>query len=131
MQFKYYVLNYDCNAKKIVPFNIFRNILVQEWTEKAVRKYLRSPKNFTYKSFDGQEILHGFDALVKELDGIIKSEEWSRRQYEISVGDAFEDDCEKLEKWDCYGQVHMNIEMIAHEVIRQYKAQKKEVKDGE
>ena len=130
MQFEYYVLNYDCNAKKIVPFNIFRNIHVQEWTEKAVRKYLRSPKNFTYKSFDGKEILHGFDAFVKELDGIIKSEEWSRREYEVSVGDAFETDCEKLEKWDCYGQAHMNMEMIAREVIWQYKEQKK-VKDDE
>ena len=125
MQFEYYVLNYDINAKKIVPFNIFRNIHIQEWTEKTVRKYLRSPKNFTYKSFDGKEILHGFDAFVKELDGIIKSEEWSRREYEVSVGDAFEDNCENLEKWDCYGQAHMNIEMIAHEVIRQYKGQKK------
>ena len=126
MQFEYYVLNYDCNAKKIVPFNIFRNIHVQEWTEKVVRKYLRSPKNFTYKSFDGKEILYGFDALVKELDGIIKSEEWSRREYEVSVGDAFEDDCENLEKWDAYGQAHMNIKMIAREVIYQYKQQRKE-----
>lgn len=125
MQFEYYVLNYDCNAHKIIPFNIFRNIYVQEWTEKAVRKYVRSPKNFTYKSFDGKEILHGFDAFIKELDGIIKWQEWSRRQYEISVGDLFETDCEKLEKWDCYGQAHMNIEMIAREVIWQYKQQKK------
>ena len=125
MQFEYYVLNYDCNAKKIVPFNIFRNIHVQEWTEKAVRKYLRSPKNFIYKSFDGKEILHGFDAFVKELDGIIKWQEWSRREYEVSVGDAFEDDCEKLEKWDCYEQAHMNIEIITREVIRQYKEQKR------
>lgn len=131
MQFEYYVLNYDCNGHKIVPFNIFRNILVQEETEKAVRKYLRSPKNFTYKSFDGKEILHGFDAFVRELDGIIKWQEWSRRQYEVSIGDAFETDCEKLEKWDCYGQAHMNIEMIAHEVLRQYKEQKKTQKDGE
>ena len=125
MQFEYYVLNYDCNAKKILPFNIFRNIHVQEWTEKAVRKYLRSPKNFTYKSFDGKEILHGFDAFVKELDGIIKSEEWSRREYEVSVGDLFETDCNKLEKWDCYGQAHMNIETISREIIRQYKQNKR------
>ena len=125
LQFEYYVLNYDCNGHKIVPFNIFRNILVQEETEKAIRKYLRSPKNFTYKSFDGKEILHGFDAFVKELDGIIAWQEHWRREYEVSVGDAFEDDCEKLEKWDCYGQAHMNIEMIAREVIRQYKEQKK------
>ena len=129
MQFEYYVLNYDCNAKKIVPFNIFRNILVQEWTEKAVKKFIRSPKNFTYKSFDGKEILHGFDAFVKELDGIIAWQEHWRREYEVSVGDAFEDDCEKLEKWDCYEQAHMNIEMITREVIYQYKQKKK--KDGD
>ena len=130
MQFEYFVLNYDCNAKKILPFNIFRNIHVQEWTEKAVRKYLRSPKNFTYKSFDGKEILYGFDAFVKELDGIIKWQEWSRREYEVSVGDLFETDCNKLEKWDCYGQAHMKNQMIAREVIWQYKEQKK-TKDGE
>ena len=125
------MLNYDCNAKKIVPFNIFRNIHVQEWSEKAVRKYLRSPKIFTYKSFDGKEILHGFDAFVKELDGIIKWQEWSRREYEVSVGDAFEDDCEKLEKWDCYGQAKPNMKMITYEIIRQYKEQMKKTKDGE
>ena len=125
MQFEYYVLNYDCNLKKIVPFNIFRNILVQEWTEKAVRKYLRSPKNFTYKSFDGKEILHGFDALVKELDGIIAWQEHWRREYEISVGDLFETDCNKLEKWDTYSQAKPNMVIIAHEVIRQYKEQLK------
>ena len=128
MQFEYYTLNYDCNAKKIVPFNIFRNIHVQEWTEKAVRKYSRSPKNFTYKSFNGKEILHGFDALVKELDGIIAWQEHWRREYEISVGDLFETDCNKLEKWDTYSQAKPNMVIIAHEVIRQYKEQKK--KDG-
>ena len=128
MQFEYYVLNYDCNAKKIVPFNIFRNIHVQEWTEKAVRKYLHSPKNFTYKSFDGKEILHGFDALVKELDGIIAWQEHWRREYEISVGDLFETDCKNINHMDCYEQAHMNIEVITREVIRQYKEQKK--KDG-
>lgn len=129
MQFEFYVLNYNFNRRKVEMFNIFNNILVQEHAEKAVRKYLRSPKNFTYKSFDGKEIMYGFDAFVKELDGIIKWQEWSRRQYEISVSDAFEDDCSKLEKWDCYGQAHMNMEIIAHEVIRQYKQQQKKEKD--
>ena len=45
MQFEYYVLNYNPNAKKIEPFNIFMNCYVQEYTEKAIKKYLRSPKN--------------------------------------------------------------------------------------
>ena len=128
MQFEYYVLNYDCNAKKIVPFNIFRNIHVQEWTEKAVRKYLRSPKNFTYKSFDGKEILHGFGAFVKELDRIIKWQEWSRCGYEMGVCYKFETDCKNIAHMDCYEQAHMNMEIIAREVIWQYKQQKK--KDG-
>lgn len=106
MQFEYYVLNYDHNKQKVEPFNIFRNIHVQEYTEKTIRKYVRNPKKFTYKSFDGKEEIYGFDALVKEIDSIIRWQEWSRREYEVSVGDAFETDCEKLEKWDCYGQAN-------------------------
>ena len=130
MQFEYYVLNYDHNKQKVEPFNIFRNIRVQEYTEKTIRKYVRNPKKFTYKSFDGKEEIYGFDALVKEIDSIIRWQEWSRREYEVSVGDAFETDCEKLEKWDCYGQAKPNMKMIAREVIWQYKQQKK-TKDGE
>ena len=132
MQFEYYVLNYDCNKKKVENFNIFRNCLVQEHTEKAVRKYLRSPKNYKYvvqhkNDFLGREeiALYGFDALVKEIDSIIKWREWSKREYEISVGDAFETDINKLEKWDTYSQAHPNAEIIAYTVIRQYKEQLK------
>ena len=96
MQFEYYVLNYDCNKKKVENFNIFRNCLVQEHTEKAVRKYLRSPKNYKYvvqhkNDFLGREeiVVYGFDALVKEIDSIIAWQERGRREYEVSVGDAF------------------------------------------
>ena len=127
MQFEFYVLNYDFNKKKVVNYNIFNNIRVQEWTERAVKKYLRAPKKFSYTPFGKDvETIYGFDAFVKELDRTIAWQERGRREYEISVGDLFETDCNKLEKWDCYGQAHMNMEMIAHEVIRQYKQQKKE-----
>ena len=40
-------------------------------------------------------------------------------------------DCEKLEKWDCYGQAKPNMKMITYEVIRQYKEQKNEERCGE
>lgn len=123
IQFEYYVLNYDHNKQIVEPFNIFNNICVQEYTEKEVRKYLRNQKNYVYKSFDGQGEIYGFDALVKEIDHIIKWKEWGRREYEVSVGDAFENDCSKLEKWDCYMQAVPNMEMIVREVIRQYKQQ--------
>ena len=85
MQFEYYVLNYDINKNKVIPYNIFRNINVQECTEREIRKYLRSPKNYTYKSFDGKEEIYGFDALVKEIDHIIKWQEWSRCGYEMAL----------------------------------------------
>ena len=131
IQFEYYVLNYDFNKQKVESFNIFRNIHVQEYTEKAVRKYLRSPKNYTYKSFDGKEVIYGFDALVRELDGIIQWQEWGRSEYEMSCGYKFETDCNKLQATDCYEQCKPNMGMITREVIRQYKEQKKKAKDSE
>ena len=125
MQFEYYVLNYDSNTKKVEPFNIFRNCYVQEYTEKAIKKYLRSPKNYKYERY-GEDTLYGFEGLCKEIERIIQWQEWSRREYEISVGDSFEKDCEYLEKWDCYMQAKSNIPMIARECIYQYKQQRKE-----
>lgn len=125
MQFEFYVLNYNSNKNKVEMFNIFNNILVQEHTEKAVRKYLRSPKNFKYELFSNREVIYGFDGLVKEIDSIIKWQEWSRSQYECSCGYAFETDCSKLEKIDCYYQAHANAEIITYTVLRQYKEQLK------
>jgi hypothetical protein len=120
------VLNYNFNKRKVEMFNIFNNTNVQERTEKAVKKYLRSPKKFKYEPFNkNEDVLYGFDALVREIDSAIKWQEWSRREYEISVSDAFTTDCSKLEKIDCYYQAHANVEMITREVIYQYKQQLK------
>ena len=133
MQFEYYVLNYDTNKNKVINYNIFNNINVQEWTEKAVRKYLRAPKKFKHivqyeNKFLGREeiALYGFDALVEEIDRTIKWGVWSKREYEIGVCDAFNTDINKLEKWDCYGQAKPNMKMITYDIIRQYKEQKKD-----
>ena len=133
MQFEYYVLNYDTNKKKVINYNIFNNINVQEWTEKAVRKYLRAPKKFKHivqyeNKFLGKEeiAIYGFDALVEEIDRTIAWQERGRREYECSVGDAFTTDCNKLEKIDCYYQSKPNMEIIAREVIFQYKKQLRE-----
>lgn len=128
MRFEYYVLNYDFNKKKVEMFNVFRNILVQESMEKSVKKYLRNPKKFKYESFSKtEEPIYGFEAFVKELDRTIAWQEHMRREYEISVGDAFEIDCNKFEKWDCYEQCKKNMPMIAREIIYQYKRQRKEL----
>ena len=160
MQFEFYVLNYDFNKKKVVNYNIFNNIRVQEWTEKEVRKYLRAPKKYKHivqyeNKFLGREeiAIYGFDALVEEIDRTIAWQERGRREYEVSVGDAFiteirdivrevergsltndnlydelkktEQHNAKLEKWDAYLQAKPNMAIIAREVLRQYKEQKR------
>ena len=159
MQFEYYVLNYDCNKKKVENFNIFRNCLVQEHTEKAVRKYLRNPKNYKYDSFfKEEEPVYGFDGLCKRFEQILRCEEWARCEYEIAVGGIFITELSdiiraverkeiaidnvydeiqkknkrngKLEKWDCFQQAQKNIPMIMRECIWQYKQQKKEKMNG-
>lgn len=131
LQFEFYVLNYNFNQRKVEMYNIFNNIHVQEHTEKAVRKYLRNSKKFSYTPLEkGAETIYGFDALVREIEGIIRWKEWARVEYECSVGYAFETDCNKLEKIDCYYQARANIEMIAREVIYQYKKQNKKGEDN-
>lgn len=126
MQFEFYVLNLDFNKNKIINYNIFNNIIVQERTEKVAKKYLRNLKKFSYTPFaKDEEIIYGFNALVREIDSIIAWQEKGRREYECSVGDAFTTDCENLEKIDCWYQAHANVETITHDVIRQYKEQLK------
>ena len=158
MHFEYYVLNYNFNKNQIELFNIFDNYYVQEQTEKEIKKYLRSPKNYKYDSFfKSEQPIYGFDGLCKKFEKILKYEEWSRCEYEIAVGsihitelsdiiraverkeiaiDNVYDEIQKknkrnskLEKWDCFQQAQKNIPMIMRECIRQYKEQKK-AKDG-
>lgn len=124
MKFEFYVLNYDFNGKKVENFNIFNNISLNDAVEKEVRKYLRLSKKYCYVG--EHSYIYGFDGLCKAIKTLIMWQEWSRREYEISVGDAFEDDLSKFEKWDCYKQCVPNIPMITREVIWQYKQQLKE-----
>lgn len=107
-------------------WNIFDNIHVQKYTEKAVKKYLRSPKKYSYETFGFYpKTIYGFEGLTRKIDSIIQWQMWSRFEYEISVGAVFEDKFNELEKIDAYYQAHANIKAITHEVIRQYKKQLK------
>lgn len=127
-RFKYYVLNDDFNEHRVEPFNIFRNHYVNSQTIKAVRKYLRSPSKFEFKRWGSDKVIYGFEAFVETINLIIKCEEWARCEYEIMVNGLFSDeDC--AQKIDCYTQCKPNMEMIAREVIYQYKTWLKENKE--
>ena len=99
----FYVLNYDANKNKVVSYNIFDNVHVYEATLQLIDDYN-----------DGG---CSFEEFVNELINIVRWQEWGRREYEISVGDAFETNLEKFEKWDCFEQFKPNAEMFAHYLL--------------
>lgn len=129
IKFKYYVLNYDFNSKKVIMYNIFNNWKLNEDVFKRVKKYIRSPKKYKYREFtfvEKEDIeIYGFEAFKRDVLGSIRRQEWSRVEYEIGVTEPFPNEKSKIEKWDCYAQCEPNIEAICHEVIRQYKESKK------
>lgn len=127
MKFEFYVLNYNFNKKCVENFNIFDNVSLNNSVEKEVRKYLRLSKKYCHVG--RYNLIYGFDGLCATMQSLIMWQEWARREYEISVGDAFEKDIDNLEKWDCYKQCIPNIPMITREVIWQYKQQYKREKN--
>lgn len=121
MQFEFYVLNFNQVTQKVEMFNLFRNRLVNEAVEKEVKAYVKQPEQYKPKLQESYDKSTGFSALVREIEKIIMWQEWSRREYEIYVADAFETDISKCEKWDCYKQAQANIKAIARECVYQYK----------
>lgn len=105
--FEFYVLNYDCNKKRIVSYNIFNNTYVYNRTLKLCEAY-----------FDD---IVDFECFVQKLDDAIRYEEWCRCEYEILVGGLFVDDVKELKKLDCYAQAHPNIRLIAEHCIDVYR----------
>lgn len=104
---EWYVLNYNFNEKKVETFNIFRNARFSEAVQELLDNYIT------------------FDDFVEKLKNEVKYSFWSKREYEISVGDAF---CreEELEKWDISMQVLPNIKILAKYIIDFYNGEKVE-----
>ena len=102
---KFYVLNYDFNAKKVVNFNIFRN---WRFKEAAIE--------------DAERLIVGeidYDEFKEALRKDLMWQEWARCEYEIAVGSMFDENGNSLEKWDCYMQALPNLDLIAKMVIRE------------
>ena len=124
MIFEYYVLNYEINRDKVIMFNIFNNIRLNEETYKCVKRYVKQNDEYTYKvynnNYSGTIELRGYEAFKTEILNNIRWQEWSRVEYEIGVTEPFPNKKSKIEKWDCYSQCEPNIDAICHEIIRQY-----------
>lgn len=98
---EWYVLNYNFNKKKVETFNIFRSVRFTKGVQELLDNFIT------------------FDDFVEKLKNEVKYSFWSKREYEISVGDAF---CreEELEKLDISMQVLPNIKILAKYIIDFY-----------
>ena len=103
MELEWFVLNYDFNRRKIENYNIFRNFYFIENVKKLLEEHLT------------------FEDFIIQLDKKLRYSFWSKREYEISVGDAFEENLNKYEKIDVYSQVKPNIKILAKYIIDNYK----------
>ena len=92
---EWYVLNYNFNSKKIEPINIFNYGNFLKDIKEIYKEYIERKEDIEFfENKINSELLYYF---------------WSKREYEISVGDLFEKDLEKYEKIDVYYQIKMNF----------------------
>ena len=96
---EYYVLNYDFNKKELYYFNIFNNIRFLETVEYALDNYI-DKKDFKEK-----------------IDTGLKSVFWSRREYELFIGDAFEENLDMYKKIDAYSQIKPNLDILVDYIL--------------
>lgn len=95
---EWYVLNYNFNLKKIEPINIFNYGNFLKDIKEIYKEYIEKKEDIEFfENKINSELLYYF---------------WSKREYEISVGDLFEKDLEKYEKIDVYYQVKMNFKVF-------------------
>lgn len=89
---KFNVINYDFNGNKMEEYDIFPYLTECYKRKKNTEK----PKTFDeFKSFIEKESMYMW---------------WSRCQYEIILSDW--PNQKKMEKWDVYKQIKMNIDLI-------------------
>ena len=100
-ELKYYAMYYDFNAKEIRKTNV-----IHEDTLKRLQDMVKKGKIKDRLQF--RECLRG-EFMYRY---------WCKREYEISVGDLYEEDLSKYEKIDVYDQLKANLDVITDYIIR-------------
>lgn len=109
---EFYVLNYRFNEQDICKFNIFNSVKFTEGIDRLLKEFVT------------------FDDFVEKLDSLLRYCFWCKREYEISVGDLFEQDLDKYFKVDVYSQVAPNIDVLAHLIIDCHNEKVAEEREG-
>lgn len=129
IKLSYYVPMERYNEKKIEMVNIFNNWVLRDAVVKEVKKYLRNKKG--YKHVDYRPVTpittYGYDAFKEEIRSLLQWQLYSRVQYEVMIT-SFPPNEKELVKMDAYQMCEPNLDMICHDIIRQYHEQIKEIK---
>lgn len=102
---EYNVFFYDFNSQKLITMNIFSEGSVKEIIDDLQRKLGKDNRIFY------------FDDLKEIILKWAQYHYWCRREYELFIGDAFEEDIDKYEKVDIFAQVKMNIDLITRDFL--------------
>ena len=103
---EWYVLNYNLNKRKLEYYNIFNNVRFSEGIEDILNTLRLYPDRW-YEDFK--------EAVKIKL----MSAFWCRREYELSIGDAFDDDLDNYEKIDIYSQVLPNLDHLCNYILNE------------
>lgn len=98
---KWYVLISDFNKKEIIPYNIFNNGKfvdgIKELLEKGIGEY---------------------STFVEDLTKLCHYCFWCKAEYEVMIGDLFEEDVNKYKKVDVFAQIEPNMELLADYILK-------------
>lgn len=130
---EYYAMVWDSNKNSPKSWNIYHNIPFRDAAIKAVKKYDRAPGKYKTHICVNQNArinLYGLDAFVHEIKSMLMWQFWARCEYELLISDFpphidKETNEERKYKIDVYNQVVPNVEVIANDLLRQYRKWRK------
>lgn len=115
IKLEWYVLNRDFKENKIAPFNVFNNWVFRDEAIKLAKNYYNRKNLGSWEwCEDYPKDKNAYEQFKYCLMRELKSEEWSRCEYEIVVSDLFGHVEEKV---DCYEQVKPNEDIFAKYVL--------------
>lgn len=96
---EWYVLSYDRNSKKVIPYNIFNSV--------------RFIQNVNYT------LIHkdNYKDIKKEIRSDCMNVFWGRIEHEYSIGALFENNCENLIKMDAWDQLEPNLQILTDYIL--------------
>lgn len=101
-EIKYYAIHYDFNAKEIRKTNVIHEDILKSLQDMVKKGKIKD--RIQFRECLRSEFMYRY---------------WCKREWEISVGDLYEEDLNKYEEIDVYDQLEANLDVITDYIIRE------------